>query len=157
MANFSESVHFYLGGDRFNAEIFARLVQSLTDIAMDAYDSRQDAAIGFATVEDWDPEDRVYRDRRGENDTLQVWDDIPAGRWKDPTLWLLRVDSAAGDPLGVFFNFGIHGTLLEEHSPFITTDAPGGLETVLEEQFASPVVVTHWQGSTGDTLSLIHI
>ncbi|MFT4976132.1 MAG: neutral ceramidase [Myxococcota bacterium] len=150
IANFSEAVHFYLGGDRYNPEVSARLVTSLTDIALDAYDSRQPAAIGFSTIDDWDPDDQVYRDRRGENDTLQVWDDLPAGRWKDPTLWMLRVDTAAGDPLGMFFNFGIHGTLLEDYSPLISTDAPGGVEAAVAEEFDTPIVVGHWQGSAGD-------
>jgi len=150
VANFSEAVHFYLGGDRFNPEVFARLVASLTDIALDAYDSRQPAALGFATVDDWDPDDQVYRDRRGDNDDLQVWDDMEAGRWKDPRLWMLRVDTAAGEPMGLFFNFGIHGTLLDEHGPLISTDAPGSLEVVVAEQFDAPVVVGHWQGSAGD-------
>lgn len=150
IANFSESVHFYLGGDRFNPEVFARLTGSLTEIALEAYDTRQPAALGFSTIDDWDPDDRVYRDRRGANDTLQVWDDIPAGRWKDPTLWMLRVDSTDGTPMGVFFNFGVHGTLMEDHSPLISTDAPGALEAAVAEQFDAPIVVAHWQGSTGD-------
>ena len=150
VANFSESVHFYLGGDKFNPEVFARLVDSLAETALAAYDARQPVALGLGVVTDWDPEDRVYRDRRGENDTLQVWDDLPAGRWKDPHLWLLRVDALDGTPLGMFVSFGMHGTLMEEYSPLLSTDSSGGLEAVLSEQFDTPVVVAHWQGSTGD-------
>ena len=150
VANYSESVHFYLGGDKYNEEIGQRLIASLTDIALSAYDGRQEAALGLSVAEDWDPDSTVYRDRRSENDALQFFDDIPAGGWKDPTLWLLRVDSLAGDPMGVFFGFGMHATLLEEHNVFISTDAVGGLEAVIAEQFDSSVVVAHVQGGGGD-------
>ena len=150
VANFSEAVHFYLGGDKLNPEVFARLVDSLAEIALDAYESRQPAALGLGVTRDWDPDDRVYRDRRGDNDALQVWDDLPAGRWKDPYLWLLRVDTADGQPLGMFVSFGIHGTLMEEYSPLISTDSLGGLEAALNEEFDTPVVVAHWQGAGGD-------
>jgi hypothetical protein len=150
VANFSEAVHFYLGGDKYNEEIGARLVSSLTDIALSAYDTRQPAAIGMSVAKDWDVEDRVYRDRRGENNELVFFEDIPAGSYKDPTLWLLRVDTLAGDPLGVFFGFGIHGTLLEEYNVMISSDSVGGLEEVLAEQFDTPVVVAHIQGAAGD-------
>jgi len=150
VANFSESVHFYLGGDQYNEEIAQRLITSLTDISLEAYDTRQSAALGFSVAKDWDPDDAVYRDRRSENNKLQVFDDIPAGRWKDPILWVLRVDTTAGDPLGVFFGFGMHGTLLDEGNVLISTDSIGGLEAAVAEQFDTPVVVAHIQGGGGD-------
>ncbi|MDG1478487.1 MAG: neutral/alkaline non-lysosomal ceramidase N-terminal domain-containing protein [Myxococcota bacterium] len=150
VANYSEAEHFYLGGDKYNEEIGQRLITSLTDIALSAYDTRQEAALGMSVATDWDPEDRVYRDRRGENNAHQFFDDIPAGAYKDPTLWVLRVDDLSGEPLGMFFGFGIHGTLLEDYNVFISTDAVGGLETVLAEQFDTPVVVAHIQGAAGD-------
>jgi neutral ceramidase len=149
-ANFSDQVHFYLGGDKFNPEIFERYVEAMVSVSLQAYEERQPAAIGVNIVEDWDPDDRVYRDRRGENDELQVWDDLPAGRWKDPYAYVIRVDSVDGDPIAMAVDFGMHGTLMGEDNPMWTGDSVTGLESVLEEQFDRPVVVMHLQGSGGD-------
>ncbi|MFT5681177.1 MAG: hypothetical protein ACI8RZ_002083 [Myxococcota bacterium] len=150
VGNYSEAEHFYLGGDKYNEEIGQRLIASLSDIALSAYDTRQAAAIGMSVDKDWDPEDEVYRDRRGENNEHQFFEDIPAGSYKDPTLWMLRVDTLTGDPLGLFFGFGMHGTLLEDYNVLVSSDSVGGLEAVVAEQFDTPVVVAHIQGAAGD-------
>lgn len=150
-ANFSDQLPFYLGGDRYNEETFERMALTLETIALDAYDSRTEAAIGMGIAEDWDPDDQVYSDRRPENDDLQIWDDTPAGRQKDPHLWLLRVDDAqTGAPMGMFFTFGIHGTVLGSDNAMISTDSSGHIELAVQEQFDTPVVVAHLQGSGGD-------
>ena len=149
-ANYSDSFHFYLGGDRYNEEVYQRFSQSLVDAALEAWDNKEPAAIGMGTAEDWDPDDLVYSDRREENDTLKVWDDQIPGKKKDPLLWLLRVDTASGDPMGVFFNFGIHGTVLGSANAMVSTDATGHVEHALAERFDTPIVLSHWQGSGGD-------
>ena len=146
-ANYSDSYHFYLGGDRYNEEVFQRFTDSLVGVALEAFEQLQPAAIGMGISDDWDPEDRVYSDRRSENDTLQVWPDKLAGKFKDPRLWVLRVDTVAGEPLGVFFNFPIHGTILGSDNAMVSTDATGHAEYALAEKFDSPVVVSHLQSS----------
>lgn len=149
-ANYSDQYQFYLGGDKFNEEVFQRLAASLQDAALDAWERREPAAIGLGLAQDWDPDDAVYSDRRGDNDDLAFFDDIPAGSYKDPNLWVLRVDSAAGDPLGLLFGFGMHGTVLDDDSPMISTDSTGHIELTLQESFDTPVVVAHIQGAAGD-------
>lgn len=149
-ANFSDQIHFYLGGDRFNREIYTRFVSSVTEIAMDAYESKDAASIGISVHKDWDPDDLVYRDRRENNNELAVWDDVPPGYGKDPYLWMLRIDHLDGTPMGVFFNFGIHGTSLGDENAMISSDAPGHIERALEDWFDTPVVVSHFQGAGGD-------
>lgn len=150
-ANYSDSYHFYLGGDRYNEEVFQRFTSSLVEVSMDAWEAIEPAAIGMGITEDWDPDDLVYADRRPENDTLKVWEDQTPGPKKDPQLWVFRVDNLSGDPLGVFFNFGIHGTLLGASNAMVSTDAPGHIELALQERFDPSVVVAHWQGSAGDS------
>lgn len=149
-ANYSDSYHFYLGGDRYNEEVYQRMADSLVDAAFTAYTELEPAAIGMGIADDWDPDDLVYADRRGENDELQVWPDQTPGKKKDPRVWLLRVDTASGDPLGLIFNFGIHGTSLGASNPMVSTDAPGHTEYAVAARFDQPVMVAHWQGSGGD-------
>ncbi len=147
---FSDSYHFYLGGDRYDEELFQRFVSQATGLAMEAYEGREDVALGTGWAKDWDPDNAVYRDRRGDNDSLAVWDDMEPGYDKDPHLNVLRVDSLAGEPVAMVFTFGIHGTSLGEDNPMVSSDAPGHLEVVLQEQFDDEVLVMHLQGAGGD-------
>jgi neutral ceramidase len=149
-ANFSDQVHFYLGGDKYNREIFERYVDAFVAVGLDAFNAREDAAIGTHWVRDWDPDDRVYRDRREDNDELVIWDDWTPGRYKDPYANILRVDAVDGRPIAMVVTFGMHGTILGGDNPMWSNDSTGGVEMVLEEQFDEPVVVMHLQGAGGD-------
>gem|GEM_PF-525949 len=150
-ANYSESFPFHLGGDWYNEEVYRRFTTTLEQTALVAWDRLEPASIGMGVAEDWDPDDLVYGDRRSENDDLKVWDDKEPGKEKDGTLWLLRVDAADGTPLGLFFNFGMHGTTLDTHNALVSTDSTGHVENVVQDYFDTPVVVAHWQGSGGDS------
>jgi len=149
-ANWDHGIGWYLGGDRFNREIFERLVSSLKGIALEAHARREPAAIGIGMAVDWDPDDRVYRDRRGENDELEFFEGIAPGKHKDPTLTVLRIDTAGGEPMGMLFAFGVHGTTLGAENAMVSTDATGHVETALQERFDTPVVVGHLQAGGGD-------
>jgi len=149
-ANFDQGLTWYLGGDKFNREIFERAVTSMTNIALEAWNSRQPAAIGVGQVKNWDPLDRVYSDRRGNNDQFQFFDDIPAGRYKDPYLSVLRVDTAAGVPIGMFFAFGVHGTVAGDENQLWSVEASGHIESAVEERFDTPVIVGYLQHGGGD-------
>ena len=149
-ANFDKGVTWFLGGDRFNQEVFDRLVDQLVDISLDAHATRQPAAIGIGQATDWDPQDRVYSDRRPENDDMEFFSDLPPGPYKDPYLTVLRVDSAAGDPIGLFYAFGIHGTTLSGSNAMWSSEAPGHTEYALMERFDQPMVVGVMQHGGGD-------
>lgn len=148
--DFSDQITFYLGSDKFNYEVFTRLADAAEDVAVRAYEGLQPAKIGVGYAKDWDPDDLVYNDRRRDNDDLQVWDDIPAGNYKDPHLTMMRIDTLDDQPIGVLFNFGIHGTTLDADNPMISIDAPGHVEQVFQERFDTPVVVALLQGAAGD-------
>ncbi len=147
---FTDDIHFYLGSDRFNQEIFERFAGAVTEVALAAYAARQPAAIGTGWAKDWDPTDAIYRDRRGVNNELQVWPDGDQGTGKDPWLNVLRVDTLDGDPIAMAFTFGIHGIALGDHISMLSPDSSGGLEQGVQEGFDTPVVVMHLQGAGGD-------
>ncbi|MEL6343171.1 MAG: neutral/alkaline non-lysosomal ceramidase N-terminal domain-containing protein [Myxococcota bacterium] len=149
-ANFSDQVPFYLGGDKYNEEVFQRFAASLTAVALDAYTHREPAKLGVGIARDWDPDDQIYSDRRGENNDLVVWPDGDPATGKDPHLWVMRVDDLDGAPMGLFFNFGIHGIMLDADNPLVSVDSTGHIEMAVEDAFDAPVVVAHWQGAGGD-------
>jgi neutral ceramidase len=149
-ANYSAQITYYLGGDKFNLENFTRTAEIAEAVAVRAWEGRQAASVGVAHWEDWDPEDEVYRDRRGENDDVQILEGIPAGRYKDPMLWMIRADALSGEPIAVLYGFGMHGTALDADNALISGDAPGATEIAFQDEFEQPVVVGFFQGGGGD-------
>ncbi|HCH61907.1 MAG TPA: hypothetical protein DFR83_03820, partial [Deltaproteobacteria bacterium] len=149
-ANFDKGMTWFLGGDRFNQEIFDRLVTQLGDLIIEAYDTRQAAAIGIGQSTDWDPDDLVYSDRRPENDDLELYEHIPTGPYKDPYLTVLRVDTTAGAPIGMFYAFAMHGTTLGGSNSMWSSEAPGHTEYALMARFEEPMVVGMFQHGGGD-------
>ena len=147
---FTDAIHFYLGGDRYNEEIFQSFLGQLESVSLEAYETRQAVRIGNAWEKDWDPNDEVYRDRRGDNDELAIWDDVEPGYGKDPYLHMIRVDTLEGEPLAMAFTFGIHGTSLNGDSSMISSDAPGHVEWAVQEAIGPGVMVMHLQGAGGD-------
>ncbi len=149
---YSDQITFYLGSDKFNRENFERMSLQITDVAVAAYESRVPAKIGVSWTRDWDPDNAVYSDRRGENDELRPWgDDSPdwAGG-KDPWLGIMRFDTVDDEPIAMLMNWGMHGIILGEDSPLVSTDSGGHVETVVQEAFDDEVVVMFTQGSGGD-------
>ncbi|MCS6799913.1 MAG: neutral/alkaline non-lysosomal ceramidase N-terminal domain-containing protein [Myxococcota bacterium] len=123
---------------------FEALVTQLVALARAALDARTEARIGIGYSANFDPENRVSRDRRGENDALA------GGSFKDHHLFVVRVDRADGTPMAMLPVFGIHGIVLDADNPLASTDAPGAIERALEEAFDHRVLVMHVQGSGGD-------
>ena len=115
-----------------------------------ALEARQPARLGVAVDTDFDPDDRITRDRRGENDALS------GGPRDDNMFFLIRVEATDGTPIAALPIFGMHGTLQDDDNSFTCTDASGGIERMLEEQFDDPVVVIHLQGAAGDVSPVGH-
>ena len=101
---------------------------------------------------DWDPNDRVYNDRRGENNDLVVWDDMgPEQGGKDPYLHLMRFDDAqSNDPIAIVMAWGMHPYVSGESESLATADATALAEAEVAESFDEQVVVMHLQTGGGD-------
>lgn len=123
--------------DRFLAGAEAAARAAIADL--------RPARLGVFTDTTFDPSDLITRERRGENDAL------PGGNRKDDRLHLIRVDTAAGEPMAIVPIYGVHGTLGDDDNPMASTDAPGGVERMIEEQFDRKVLVMHVQSAGADT------
>lgn len=115
-----------VGADTADEEVIDLLATALADTVVAAIDDLGPAQWAFAHVEGWDPQDRVYSDRRHVNDFAYG---------KDPRLTLLGVRRPDGPALATIVDFGMHGTILDTDNELLTEDAAGGLEMVLEERF----------------------
>lgn len=132
------------GIDNPDDEIILRFGERMAEVVAMAIEDLAPAEWGFAVRENWDPEDRVYRDRRGANNP----------RWgKDPRLTVLGV-RRDGEPLVVMANFAMHGTILGSDNRLLSDDAGGGFEVELErelfERFGVPAMGVFTQAGGGD-------
>jgi neutral ceramidase len=133
-----------LGSGQLRQLVYDRFLAAFEAAARDALAARRAARIGVFYDDNFDPTNQVNHDRRGDNDML------PGGNRKDNHFFLIRLEGTDGVPIAAIPIFGEHGVLNGEDNPFASTDAPGALERVFQEQFSSPVVVMHMQSAGGD-------
>ena len=134
-----------VGADSPDEEVIDRMTTAFATAIKAAIDDLGPAEWAYASAEDWDPVDHVYRDRRAENDPTYG---------KDPRLTLLAIRRPGGEALATVINFGIHGTVFGADNELLTEDAAGGLEMIFEEAFfaatGSPIVGMFIQSGGGD-------
>lgn len=135
----------FVGADAPDEEIIDRMTTAIAEVVADAVSDLGPAEWGVAWQDDWDPEGRVYRDRRGENDPTYG---------KDPRLSVLAVRRPDGAPMAAIANFGMHGTVFDADNELFTEDAPGGVELKFEEAFfaakGQPIFGMFIQSGGGD-------
>jgi hypothetical protein len=133
------------GIDSADDEIIRMIAGKMADAVKLAMDDLADAEWGYSIINDWDPQDLVYRDRRSVNDP----------RWgKDPRLTLFSVRRPGGNPVAIIANFGMHGTILGTSNTLLSDDAAGGFEQEFESalfaHFGTPVAGMFMQAGGGD-------
>jgi len=133
-----------LGAGQMRQLVYDRFLDTFEAAAREALDARRDAKIGFFYDPGFDPMNQINHDRRGDNDML------PGGNRKDNQFYMIRVDGTDDIPIAAMPIFGEHGVLNDDDNPLASTDAPGALERVFQEQFDSKVVVMHVQSAGGD-------
>jgi len=122
----------------------------MEDAARAALAARRPAKIGVSVDSDFDPDDQITRDRRGEND------DLMGGPRKDDRMFLVRIDGTDDQPIAVVPIYGIHGTLNSEDNSLASTDVVGALERMLGEELPGSPVVMHLQGAGADVSPTPH-
>jgi neutral ceramidase len=133
-----------LGSGEMRELVYNRFISKIEEAARAAIAKRKPAKLGVFFDGNFDPTNQINHDRRGDNDML------PGGDVKDNHFYMIRVDGMDDKPIAAIPIFGEHGTLNGEDNPFASTDAPGAIERVFEEQFDSRVLVMHLQSAGGD-------
>ena len=133
-----------LGAGQLRQLVYDRFLGTMESAARDALAARRPAKLGVFYDGNFDPMNRINRDRRGDNDQL------PGGNRKDDQFFMIRIDGTDGTPIAAIPIFGEHGTLNDDDNPFASTDSTGALERVMQEEFTSEVVVMHLQSAGGD-------
>ena len=144
-AQYTANSILWVGLGRKRGEVVEALVSDLVRVGGEALDALEPARLGVAHDGAFDPDDRITRDRRPQNDALM------GGPRKDDDLFVIRVDASAdGRPLAIVPVFGIHGTVLGADNLLASTEVTGAIERAIEKNFEEPVVVMHLQGAGGD-------
>ena len=134
-----------IGLDTFDAEVTDRIARFFAGAIAEAFQNVQPADWAWQSFENWDPQDKVYRDRREENNPTYG---------KDPRLTLLGVKDKKGQVLALVMNFPIHGTAFDSDNDLITEDAPGAVEHKVEDAWfaatGQPVQAMFLQCAGGD-------
>lgn len=155
---FSQAHHLFLGHDRYNPEVADRIARQSAEVAALAYSRRSPAAIGVGIYPNFDSDDLIYENRRGESAGLiddfgvTVTDD-----YKDHNLYLIRIDASQGteessddEPLAILFGWGIHGTIMGSDDSLISSETTGAIELKLENHFEQSMTLMHFQVNGGD-------
>jgi hypothetical protein len=86
-------------------------------------------------------------------------DEFVGDRWKtgrnpnrpsDKTVWVLRFDTAAGEPLAFFVNYGVHGLMYGPDNTLVSGDLPGATSRAIENYYQDKVVALWTSGPAGD-------
>ncbi len=68
----------------------------------------------------------------------------------DKTVAVMRFESLTGEPLAIFSNYGVHGTVLGPKNLSISSDLPGAASRFVEQHFGDRVVAPWTSGTSGD-------
>lgn len=124
--------------------VYQRYLDQIESAARAALDAMRPAKLGYFVDTNFDPDDLITRDRRGENNELM------GGPRKDNQMSLLRIDGTDDVPIAAIPVYGIHGTINDADNSMTSTDVTGATERLLSESFDTPVVVMHLQGAGAD-------
>ena len=124
-----------LGGDFFDPRIFELTADGIAQAIIDADTELEPALVGIGTTElDGASNNRAF-EAFAENE------DVPAGLREqlklNRTMTVLRVDSAAGGPIGAWSNFAIHGTSFGDDNLLFSGDNMGSTERIAERGMAA--------------------
>src|SRR5688572_247352 len=68
----------------------------------------------------------------------------------DKTVAVIKFETMSGQPLAVFANYGVHGTVLGEDNMQISSDLPGATSRVVEQHYGDTIVSPWTSAAAGD-------
>jgi neutral ceramidase len=71
-------------------------------------------------------------------------------RPSDKTVWVLRFDNTAGEPIAYMVNYGVHALTLGPDNDLVTGDFPGSTSRFIESYYKDKVAALWTSGPAGD-------
>jgi neutral ceramidase len=131
--------------ERRRAEYVQRFEDAVLTAVRSAQATLQPAKVGFGIGKAHVSTNR--RARNGEGGWMLG--NNPDGV-SDKTVAVIKFETLAGDPLAIFSNYGVHGTVLGPGNLQISSDLPGATARFVEQHYGGKVVAPWTSGAAGD-------
>ena len=127
------------------ADYVQKLEDAVVTAVRQAQASLQPARIGFGTGKA-----NVSANRRArDGDGGWMLGNNPDGV-SDKTVAVIKLETLSGEPLAIFANYAVHGTVLGPANLQISADLPGATSRVVEKHYGGRVVAPWTSGAAGD-------
>jgi hypothetical protein len=127
------------------AAYVAKLEDAILESVRLARSRLQPARVGFGTGAA-----KVNMNRRARNgEGGWMLGNNPDGV-SDKTVAVIKFETPAGEPLAIFNNYGVHGTVLGPANLQISSDLPGATSRYVERHFGGKVIAPWTSGTAGD-------
>lgn len=130
---------------RKRAEYVQKVEDAVSAAVRGAKASLQPAKVGFGTGKA-----NVSMNRRARNaDGGWMLGNNPEGV-SDKTVIVIKFETLSGEPIAIWSNYGVHGTVLGPANMQISSDLPGATSRVVEKRYGEKVVSPWTSGAAGD-------
>jgi neutral ceramidase len=130
---------------RKRAEYVQKLEDALVAAVRQAQASLQPARVGFGTGKANVNTNRRAADGSGGWMLGNNPDDV-----SDKTVAVIKFETVSGEPLAIFTNYAVHGTVLGAGNLQVSADLPGATSRVVERHYSDRVVSPWTSGAAGD-------
>jgi len=127
------------------AAYLAEVEHSFVEAVRQAQAKLQPARVGAGTGKA-----NVNVNRRARTAKGGLWLGRDPDGPSDKTLAVVKLEALSGDPIAIFMNYGVHGTVLGPKNYQVSGDLPGAAARFVEQQFADKVVALWTSGAAGD-------
>jgi neutral/alkaline ceramidase-like enzyme len=127
------------------AEYVEKLEDAMITAVRRAQASLQPARVGFGTGKANVNTNRRARDGSGGWMLGNNPDDV-----SDKTVAVVKFETPSGEPLAIFSNYAVHGTVLGPGNLQISADLPGATSRAVEAHYGDTVVSPWTSGAAGD-------
>jgi neutral ceramidase len=130
---------------RRRAEYVQKFEDAVVTAVRQAQENLQPARVGFGTGIA-----KVNMNRRARNaDGGWMLGNNPDGV-SDKTVAVIKFETLSGEPLAIFSNYAVHGTVLGPGNLQISSDLPGATSRVVEKHYSDKVVAPWTSAPAGD-------
>jgi hypothetical protein len=127
------------------AEYVQRLEDAVVTAVKQAQSRLQPATVGYGTGKV-----AVNMNRRARTaDGGWMLGNNPEGV-SDKTVAVIRFDTVSGQPIAIYANYAVHGTVLGPGNFQVSSDLPGAASRAVEKHFGDTVVAPWTSGAAGD-------
>jgi len=73
----------------------------------------------------------------------------------DKTVWVVKFETPAGEPIAVLINYAVHGTVLGSKTSLLSGELPGATSRFVEDHYNGKVVAVWTSGAAGDQAPIV--